>query len=87
MYQVIQNILSIESPKFKLNIQNLSKKIHIHKICTSIQCDYSINADHIIDVQCNGAHNKIPAQTLRNIRSKFVEDDLLFLDIKEKIPI
>lgn len=54
----------VDNKELKLNQDNVRNKIYIHKLSSSIPCAYSLFADHIIDVQCLGAYERIPAEYL-----------------------
>ena len=57
-------------------------KIYIHKVCSSVPYAYPLFADHIIDVQCSGAYEKVLASDLVPRGTKdHNERELLFLDI------
>ena len=62
----IENLIAelIENHELKLNLNNIADKIYIHTLSSSIPCVYTLWADHIIDVQCMGAYDKISAENL-----------------------
>jgi hypothetical protein len=65
----------------KIKYKNVGKKVCIHTVSSSVSCAYPLFADHIIDVQCWGAYQKIEAASLAPKGTKHEETDLLFLDV------
>ncbi len=57
------------------------QKIYIHTLSANIPCTYPLFADHIIDVQCSGAYEKVQADSLVPKGAKHEEVDLRFLDL------
>jgi hypothetical protein len=65
MEELIHRLVDKESKmELKLNNKNAQEKIYLHVVGSSSPCSYPEVADHIIDVQCSGAYEKIPADSL-----------------------
>jgi hypothetical protein len=71
----------IQDKTLRLNPEDAKRKIYIHKLDSSTPCIYSPFADHIIDVQCCGAFEKVPVKNLVPPgMNQSTEVDLMFLD-------
>lgn len=81
MKDLIGELLERKDPKLKLKFKNVGKKVYIHTVSSCVSCAYPLFADHIIDVQCGGAYQRIEAASLAPKGTKHEEIDLLFLDV------
>jgi hypothetical protein len=70
MEDLVAGLLEQKELKLKLNKENAKQKFYINMLSSSNPCCYSLFADHTIDVQCSGAHDKVPAQLLMSNAAK-----------------